>query len=87
MPRSSVPSRRSSCPRRRIALVLGESVVQPGSDDGTDVHGHHRTRIRPARAGDVRDSQADLGRARSALGYEPSVDFEEGLRRTLEAST
>ena len=37
-----------------------------------------------ARPGDVRDSQADITRARALLGYEPSVSFEEGLRRTLE---
>jgi UDP-glucose 4-epimerase len=35
------------------------------------------------RAGDVRDSLASLDRIRAALGFEPSVDFEEGLRRTL----
>ena len=38
----------------------------------------------PPRAGDVRDSQADISRARDILGYEPIVSFEEGLRRTLE---
>ncbi len=37
----------------------------------------------PTRAGDVRDSQASLDLARSVLGYEPSVEFEEGLRKTL----
>ena len=37
-----------------------------------------------ARAGDIRDSLADIGRARNLLGYEPQVDFREGLRRTLE---
>jgi UDP-N-acetylglucosamine/UDP-N-acetyl-alpha-D-glucosaminouronate 4-epimerase len=36
------------------------------------------------RAGDVRDSQADIGKARRLLGYEPVVSFEEGLRRTIE---
>ncbi len=36
------------------------------------------------RAGDVRDSQADIGRARQLLGYEPIVTFEEGLKRTLD---
>src|SRR5262249_486441 len=36
------------------------------------------------RAGDVRDSQADISKARAILGYEPSVSLEEGLRRTLE---
>ena len=37
-----------------------------------------------ARAGDVRDSQADIAKAQSLLGYEPTVSFEEGLRRTVE---
>jgi len=36
------------------------------------------------RAGDIRDSQADISLARQMLGYVPSVDFEEGLRRTWE---
>ncbi len=36
------------------------------------------------RPGDVKDSQADITKARSLLGYAPSVSFEEGLRRTLE---
>jgi UDP-glucose 4-epimerase len=39
----------------------------------------------PARAGDVRHSQADISRARRDLGYEPAVSFEEGLQRTLDA--
>ena len=37
-----------------------------------------------ARAGDVRDSQASIARAKAALGYGVSVGFEEGLRRTVE---
>ena len=37
------------------------------------------------RAGDVRDSQASLDRIQKVLGYQPIVDFEEGLRRTLES--
>ncbi|HWE39930.1 MAG TPA: NAD-dependent epimerase/dehydratase family protein [Isosphaeraceae bacterium] len=41
--------------------------------------------FRPARDGDVRDSQACLDRIRATLGYEPVVGFEEGLRRTLAA--
>jgi nucleoside-diphosphate-sugar epimerase len=36
------------------------------------------------RAGDVRDSQADIAKAKTLLGYAPSVDLEEGLRRTLD---
>jgi UDP-glucose 4-epimerase len=37
-----------------------------------------------SRDGDVRDSQADLRKAKEILGYEPIVSFEEGLRRTIE---
>jgi UDP-N-acetylglucosamine/UDP-N-acetyl-alpha-D-glucosaminouronate 4-epimerase len=36
------------------------------------------------RAGDVRDSQADIDKARRLLGYEPHVSFDEGLRRTVD---
>jgi len=41
-------------------------------------------RYDPPREGDIRDSQADIGLARTILGYEPRVGFEEGLRRTWE---
>ena len=36
------------------------------------------------RQGDVRDSQADIRKAKAMLGYEPIVPFEEGLSRTIE---
>jgi UDP-N-acetylglucosamine/UDP-N-acetyl-alpha-D-glucosaminouronate 4-epimerase len=36
------------------------------------------------RAGDIKDSLADISRAKSLLGYEPTVDFSEGLRRTVD---
>jgi nucleoside-diphosphate-sugar epimerase len=36
------------------------------------------------RPGDVRDSQADISKARRILRYEPSVSFEEGLKRTVQ---
>ena len=39
--------------------------------------------IREARAGDVRDSQADIGLAKSLTGYTPTVDLREGLEKTL----
>src|SRR6266481_9658463 len=38
----------------------------------------------PLRDGDVRDSLADLGLARSRLGYNPQVRLEEGLRSTID---
>lgn len=34
------------------------------------------------RSGDIRDSQADITRAREVLGYNPLVGFEEGLKHT-----
>ena len=37
-----------------------------------------------ARAGDVRESLADITAARDVLGYEPAIDFDEGLRRSIE---
>jgi nucleoside-diphosphate-sugar epimerase len=36
------------------------------------------------RSGDVKDSQADISKAKRILGYEPIVSFEEGLKRTVE---
>lgn len=38
----------------------------------------------PSRSGDVKHSLADLSRAEKHLSYTPKVDFEEGLRRTVE---
>jgi UDP-glucose 4-epimerase len=38
----------------------------------------------PERPGDIRDSHADLSAARSLLGYDARVDFQTGLRRTVE---
>lgn len=40
--------------------------------------------FRPARAGDVRNSLADITMAQSLLGYEPPVQFEDGLRRSID---
>ncbi len=48
---------------------------------GTRVEPDHRA----PRAGDVRDSLADIHAARELLGYEPSVDVRDGLKRTFAA--
>jgi len=38
----------------------------------------------PPRAGDVRDSSADINAARNMFGYEPSFDVEYGLKKSIE---
>jgi nucleoside-diphosphate-sugar epimerase len=36
------------------------------------------------REGDIKHSLADISRAKKGFGYEPKVNFEEGLKRTVE---
>jgi len=52
----------------RVALLCGST---------------RRPRHEPARAGDIRISQADISAARESLGYEPRHSFEHGLEKTL----
>lgn len=40
---------------------------------------------KPFRAGDIRDSQADVSRAHTRLGYVPTHTVEQGLELTVEA--
>ena len=58
----------------RLASELARLI---GREDVTPVHG-------PDRPGDVKHSRADISRARKLLGYQPVVDFSEGLKRTVE---
>lgn len=46
---------------------------------------HIRAEYREPRPGDVRDSLADISKARRLLGYQPGVGFSEGLTRTVTA--
>ena len=62
---------------RTSLLTLLELI---GSVTGAAVEVEHRE----ARAGDVRDSLADLSRGAELLGYAPTVTLREGLRRTWE---
>ncbi len=63
---------------RRISLnqLLGEIVELTGA--------RVEPQYDPPRAGDVRDSLADLGRAEDLLGYNPAVPLREGLLRTID---
>ncbi len=47
---------------------------------GINISPHHEE----PRKGDVRHSLADIQRAKQVLNYEPQVEIEEGLRRTVE---
>lgn len=47
---------------------------------GVRIHAVHQE----PRSGDIRHSQADISRAKEALGFEPRVDLVDGLKRTLE---
>ncbi|MGH9140789.1 MAG: SDR family oxidoreductase [Vicinamibacterales bacterium] len=56
----------------RLLAVMNEIAV-------TSIEAIHKEE----RAGDVRDSQADISKAKALLGYQPIVDLEVGLRHTL----
>jgi nucleoside-diphosphate-sugar epimerase len=61
--------------------VTVNGLVEALNDElGTDLEPIHDD----PRPGDVRHSHADIGKAEALLGYEPEVDFEEGLARTVE---
>jgi len=62
-------------------ISLNEIVVRIGGLAGKEIEAVH---VDP-RPGDVRHSLADISKAREILGFEPAVDFEEGLRRTFAA--
>ena len=38
----------------------------------------------PARKGDIRDSNADISKARKLLGYDPEYDFKKGIKLAIE---
>ena len=38
----------------------------------------------PNRAGDIRDSNADISKAKELLGYDPEYDFEKGINLAID---
>ncbi|MBO5503748.1 MAG: LPS biosynthesis protein WbpP, partial [Lachnospiraceae bacterium] len=38
----------------------------------------------PPRKGDIRDSNADISKARKNLGYDPSYDFRAGIKLAID---
>ena len=61
-------------------ITLNQVLLDLGKITGQKITAKHD----PPRNGDILHSQADVSLARSVLGYEPKVLFEEGLRRTWE---
>jgi UDP-glucose 4-epimerase len=77
----------------RVTSAQGQ-IYNIGSGRSVDIreliealNGALETQLEPefaeARSGDVRASLADISRARTELGYEPSTDLYEGLRRVV----
>jgi nucleoside-diphosphate-sugar epimerase len=60
-------------------ISLNELLRVMNTVVGTDLKAIYQE----SRAGDVKDSQADITKARTLLGYTPLVGLEEGLRHTL----
>jgi len=63
------------------SVSVNSMLRQMGDLLGLDPNPRHE----PPRTGDIRDSLADLTRARELLGFEITVQFEEGLARTVAA--
>ncbi len=59
--------------------TLNETIAILNKIMGTQV----TPRYDAARTGDVQHSHADIGLARTLLGYEPKTRFEEGLKKTV----
>src|ERR1700693_5119551 len=63
---------------RRVSLNETFKLLQPlTSYKGQPKYG-------PERGGDIKHSLADISKAEAGLGYKPKIDFEEGVRRTVE---
>jgi nucleoside-diphosphate-sugar epimerase len=63
---------------RRVTLLETFKLLQNlTSYNGSPLHAAER-------GGDIKHSLADISQAEQCLGYKPAVDFEEGLRRTVD---
>jgi UDP-glucose 4-epimerase len=61
-------------------ITINEAWALLQKIEGVNIPARHG----PARAGDVRDSQADIAASVRDLGHAPRFSFEEGLRLTLD---
>ena len=65
-----------ACGERHSLLDLLDAIAAAAGIPANPTFG-------PPRAGDIRDSQADITMARDALGYSVQVPFKEGVARTV----
>jgi nucleoside-diphosphate-sugar epimerase len=66
-----------ACNKRQTLLDIAEQI---GKFLGRTLERKHVA----SRAGDVKHTLADISKAQSKLGYEPTIDFAEGMRRTCD---
>ena len=73
MPSISVPAKaaRSQDVAKTLARAMGRNDITP------HITGKYR-------AGDIRHCFADIGLARTLLGFEPQVEFEDGIGELVE---
>jgi UDP-N-acetylglucosamine 4-epimerase len=67
-----------------IAVGANFSVNQLYNKIGELLGSDHQATYRATRAGDVRDSLADISKAKNLLGYDPQFNFDKGLALTVE---
>ena len=63
--------RKPTSVNRLLELIAAEIGVEPKPTHD------------PATEGDIRLSEADVSLARELIGYEPSVEIQDGVRRTV----
>ena len=68
------------CTKLKTGQLENELYAIIAKNLGTDV----KPEYGPPRAGDVRDSLADINRARKFIDYNPAVGHEEGLKLTVD---
>jgi UDP-N-acetylglucosamine 4-epimerase len=66
-----------------IAVGDRTSLVQMYDILREEAHSNLEPKFGPNRAGDIRDSLADITKAETRLGYAPQVRIREGLQKTL----
>jgi dTDP-glucose 4,6-dehydratase len=64
-------------PREMTLLELAKHVIRAAGSTS-------EIAFRPLPTDDPKVRQPDIGRARRLLGWEPAVELDEGLARTLE---